>query len=146
MLKIMMKGNAVLADSESLIPQPTPFRGISKYAVMQNLRTHTAGISLSCTVYDFGPLGPAFRGRDIATSRPMSSVRSGIDGITDFIHDETSPSSIALLSDLRENQFEPSTDLVNASCQTRKLIPINVDPARFHVCIFELPRELLLGL
>jgi len=146
MLEIMMKGNALLEDSESLIPQPTPFRGISKYAVMQNLRTHTAGISLSCTVYDFGPLGPAFRGRDIATSRPMSSVRSGIDGITDYIHDESSPSSISLLSDLRENQFEPSTDLVDASYQARKNNPINVDPARFHISIFELPREVLLGL
>lgn len=117
--------------NSSLIPQPKAFMGIPKEHLILKILEHQKQCSLTCTVYEFGPLGPAFRGRDNVTHIYFNPLDRAAEGIITLEH--TDAASLyadvdPVLQALRENSFVPALTLMRAFRESKKLHPMNVKP------------------
>jgi hypothetical protein len=133
MVNTMSWGKNYDNSSLILIPQPKSFSGDSKEHLVMKIEEHQKQCCLKCTVFDFGPLGPAFRGRDNVSHIFFNPVTLAAEGVSAFWHmdgkdyiDEGVPNPY--LQMLRENSFEPVLTLMRAFQESKKVHPMNVEP------------------
>ncbi len=121
-----------------LIPQSPYCKGANKTAILEKILSHEDSVSISCTLYDFGPLGPAFRGRDNVRFTHLTAARPGIEVIEaldqiPFSQYNCSHDVSDVLASLRSNQFDPLSELINLHRESKKTIPINVKSGSIEV-------------
>ena len=131
MVETMGTGQAY--NGLSLIPHPVIFRGMKKKIIIERIGRYQEDCGVTSTIFDFGPLGPAFRGRDNVSFVHLTPVTEGVGGVIaledlqEAMESHSSFDSRPDLTRLRQNTYEPVLVLARILKQSKKLHPINVE-------------------